>query len=176
MPSLLVFRSISTDFTPTPTVPSTSNFLKSAHLSRSPDVKHRGFNERCGGPPTDPLRPINPGNACGFCITAAAGTECAPAYSWGTVTPTLKEQIFFKIIAQSALLFKCGGSSPKKEFYKPKSFFTHAASLGQAFAHCRIFSTAASRRSMARIAVPLLGVALSRPLPVIALVSHYLTN
>ena len=60
--------------------------------------------------------------------------------------------------------------------YIPKDFFPHAASLDQAFAHCRIFSTAATRRCMTRIAVSSLGVALSRPLPVIALVSHYLTN
>ncbi len=36
--------------------------------------------------------------------------------------------------------------------------------------------TAASRRSMARIAVPSLGNTLSRPLPVIALVGYYPTN
>ncbi len=67
-------------------------------------------------------------------------------------------------------------SSQRKELYTPKGFFVHVMSLRQAFAHCGRFSTAASRRSMARVAVPFLGVALSRPLPVIALVSHYLTN
>ena len=67
-------------------------------------------------------------------------------------------------------------SSPGKAVYNPKTFFPHAASLHQAFAHCGRFSTAASRRSMARISMPSLGNALSRPLPVIALVSHYLTN
>ena len=36
--------------------------------------------------------------------------------------------------------------------------------------------TAASRRSVGSVAVPLRQVALSRLLPVIALVSHYLTN
>ena len=60
--------------------------------------------------------------------------------------------------------------------YNPKAFFLHAVSLDQAFAHCRRLSTAASRRSRAHVAVPLLEVALSRLLPVIALVSHYLTN
>ena len=67
-------------------------------------------------------------------------------------------------------------SSHIKELYTPKGFFIHVTSLRQAFAHCGRFSTAASRRSMARVAVPFLGVALSRPLPVVALVSHYLTN
>ena len=37
-----------------------------------------------------------------------------------------------------------------KGVYVPKHFIHHAASLGQAFAHCRKFSTAASRRSMDR--------------------------
>ena len=66
--------------------------------------------------------------------------------------------------------------SPIKELYTPKGFILHETSLRQTFVHCGRFSTAASRRSMARVAVPFLGVALSRPLPVIALVSLYLTN
>ena len=60
--------------------------------------------------------------------------------------------------------------------YTPKSFFPHAASLGQAFAHCPIFPTAASRRSLGRISVPVWLAVLSDQLPVIALVSSYLTN
>ena len=67
-------------------------------------------------------------------------------------------------------------SSHIKELYTPKGFIIHVTSLRQTFVHCGRFSTAASRRSMARVAVPLLGNTLSRPLPVIALVSHYLTN
>ena len=63
-----------------------------------------------------------------------------------------------------------------KVVYNPKTFFPHAVSLDQGFPHCPIFSAAASRRSLDRVSVPVLGVALSRPLPVIALVSHYLTN
>ena len=58
----------------------------------------------------------------------------------------------------------------------PKHFILHAASLDQAFAHCRIFSSAATRRCMGRISVPSVGVTLSGPLGVIALVSRYLTN
>ena len=66
--------------------------------------------------------------------------------------------------------------SPIKAVYVPKDFFLHAASLDQAFAHCRRFSTAATRRCMAHVAVPLVGVALSRPLAVIALVGFYPAN
>ncbi len=60
--------------------------------------------------------------------------------------------------------------------YDPKAFITHAARLGQAFAHCPIFLTAASRRSLARVPVPVWLIILSDQLPVFALVSHYLTN
>ena len=68
------------------------------------------------------------------------------------------------------------GSSPIKAVYVPKDFILHAASLHQAFAHCGIFSAAALRRGMARIAVPLVGGELSLPLAVIALVGFYPAN
>ena len=45
------------------------------------------FNLQLTVPPTDSLRPINPGNARGFCITAPAGTELGSPYSSGTVCP-----------------------------------------------------------------------------------------
>ena len=67
-------------------------------------------------------------------------------------------------------------SSLLKAVYNPKAVIPHAALLRQAFAHCAIFPTAASRRSLGRISVPMWPVALSGRLPVDALVSHYLTN
>ena len=73
MPSLLVFRSISTDFTPTPTVPSASNALQFSSISSGPKVEPLVFDQRLAKPPTDALRPINPDNARELCITAAAG-------------------------------------------------------------------------------------------------------
>ncbi len=60
--------------------------------------------------------------------------------------------------------------------YNPQAFFTHAALLDQAFAHCPIFPTAASRRSLGRVSVPVWLIILSDQLPIAALVSHYLTN
>ena len=45
-------------------------------------------------------------------------------------------------------------SSLLKVLYNPQAFFTHAALLDQAFAHCPIFPTAASRRSLGRVSVP----------------------
>ena len=63
-----------------------------------------------------------------------------------------------------------------KELYNPKAFIAHTASLRQALAHCEKFSTAASRRSLGSVSVPVLAVNLSVRLDVLALVSSYLTN
>ena len=63
-----------------------------------------------------------------------------------------------------------------KEVYNPKAVIPHAASLRQASAHCAIFPTAASRRSLGRVSVPVWPVALSGRLPVVALVGHHPTN
>src|SRR6266436_5635396 len=60
--------------------------------------------------------------------------------------------------------------------YGPKPFIPHAASLHQACAHCEKFSTAATRRCLDRVSVPVWLVVLSDQLPVLALVSRYLTN
>ena len=67
-------------------------------------------------------------------------------------------------------------SSLRTGVYDPKAFILHAASLGQACAHCPKFLTAASRRSLGRVSVPVWLTILSDQLPVNALVSRYLTN
>ena len=67
-------------------------------------------------------------------------------------------------------------SSLTKEVYNPKAFFLHAALLGQACAHCPIFPTAASRRSLGRISVPMWPVNLSVRLLIVALVGRYPAN
>ncbi|NDD80888.1 MAG: hypothetical protein EBZ33_08140 [Flavobacteriia bacterium] len=64
----------------------------------------------------------------------------------------------------------------QKQFTTHRAVFLHAAWLGQSFLHCPIFLTAASRRSLVRVSVPVWGVTLSGPLPIVALVSRYLTN
>ena len=63
-----------------------------------------------------------------------------------------------------------------KELYNPRAFITHAAWLDQACAHCPIFPTAASRRSLDRVSVPVWPFTLSGRLTIVALVSCYLTN
>ena len=67
-------------------------------------------------------------------------------------------------------------SFPPTEVYDPKAFVPHAASLRQACAHCGRFSTAASRRSLGSVSVPVWLTILSDQLPIVALVSRYLTN
>ena len=103
-----------------------------------------------------------PNNACSPRVTAAAGTELAGAYSPGTV----KRPMYW--IGRH--------SSPAKELYTPKGFIAHAASLGQGFPHCRSLSTAASRRSLGRISVPVWLTILSDQLPIVALVVFYTAN
>ncbi len=67
-------------------------------------------------------------------------------------------------------------SSPLKVLYNPQAFFTHAALLDQACAHCPIFPTAASRRSLGRVSVPVWLIVLSDQLRIVALVGHYPAN
>ncbi|VZH85994.1 hypothetical protein FRC0190_01927 [Corynebacterium rouxii] len=65
---------------------------------------------------------------------------------------------------------------PSERGLQPEGRHPHAASLHQACAHCAIFPTAASRRSLGRISVPMWPSTLSGRLPVDALVGHYPTN
>jgi hypothetical protein len=102
---------------------------------------------------------VIPDNARTLCITAAAGTELAGASSPGTVN-SLEREV----------------SSRATVVYTPKGFIPHAASLRQTFVHCAIFPTAASRRSLGRVAVPMWLAILSDQLPVTALVGHYPAN
>ena len=90
---------------------------------------------------------MNPDNARILRITAAAGTELADPYSGGTFTRR-----------QDA-----GVTPAQKRFTTHKAFLPHAAWLGQASAHCPIFPTAASRRSLVPVSVPMWGAVLSDP-------------
>ncbi len=65
---------------------------------------------------------------------------------------------------------------PIEKVYDPKAFIPHAALLHHPFGHCAKFPTAASRRSLARVSVPVWPCALSGRLPIVALVGRYLTN
>ncbi len=65
---------------------------------------------------------------------------------------------------------------PSDSGLQPEGLHPHAASLGQAFAHCRRFSTAATRRCLGSVSVPVSRAMLSHPVPITALVGHYPTN
>ena len=67
-------------------------------------------------------------------------------------------------------------SSKLTAVYNPRAFIPHAASLGQTFVHCRRFSTAATRRCLGSVSVPVSRAMLSHPVTIAALVSRYLTN
>src|SRR5947208_15807113 len=67
-------------------------------------------------------------------------------------------------------------SSPSTVLYNPKAFVAHAASLGQGCPHCQRSSTAATRRCLASVSVPVARVVLSHPLDIFALVGRYPTN
>ena len=99
-----------------------------------------------------------PNNARALRVTAAAGTELAGASSGGTVNSL------------------AGYSSLLTVVYNPKAFIPHTASLRQPCGHCAIFPTAASRRSLGRISVPMWLIVLSDQLRVVALVGRYPTN
>src|SRR5262249_49572416 len=103
-----------------------------------------------------------PNNACTLRITAAAGTELAGASLGGTV--------------RSRNYSRRDRSPLPTEVYDPRAFIPHAALLGQAFAHCPKFPTAASRRSLDRVSVPVWLIILSDQLPIVALVGRYPTN
>ncbi len=60
--------------------------------------------------------------------------------------------------------------------YDPRAFIPHAALLGQGLPHCPKFPTAAVRRRLDRVSVPVWLIILSDQLPIKALVSRYLTN
>ena len=66
-------------------------------------------------------------------------------------------------------------SSLLKAVYNPRAVIPHAALLRQGSPHCAIFPTAASRRSLGRISVPMWPVGLSTRLPVVGTVGLHPT-
>ena len=93
-PSPPVFFQISTHSTATPGIPWSSTELQIGSFQRPLPVEWWRFHARHADPPTRPLRPIIPNNACPLRLTAAAGTELAGAYSSGTVKPEFATRIF----------------------------------------------------------------------------------
>ena len=67
-------------------------------------------------------------------------------------------------------------SSLTKAVYNPKTFSLHAAWQDQGCPPCPIFPTAASRRRLCRVSVPVWLVVLSDQLSIVALVGLYPAN
>jgi hypothetical protein len=112
-----------------------------------------GFHKVLNDPPTHALSPVIPPNAWHLCLTAAAGTELA-------VPSSGVDQNFL---------------TPDSSLH-PEGLLLHAASLRHTFVHCGRFVTAAPRRSLGSVSVPMWPANLSVRLRVVALVSRYLTN
>ena len=117
---------------------------------------HIGYVHRSGHPypSTCALRPIISNNACPSRITAAAGTRLAGTCIYPTV---IVYSIYMGFTTSIAVI-------------------PHAISLDQACAQCPIFPTAAARKRLGRVSVPVWPVVLSNQLGIYGLVRLYHTN
>ena len=80
-----MFLLISTDFTPTLEIPSTSLMLKLSSSNNGYEVEPHAFTICLLCHLRNSLRPVIPDNAWTLRMTAAAGTELAGPYSSATV-------------------------------------------------------------------------------------------
>ena len=112
-----------------------------------------GFHKALNDPPTHALSPVIPPNARDLCITAAAGTELAVPSSG----------------APQNLV------TPDRSLH-PEGLNLHAASLRHTFVHCGRFVTAAPRRSLGSVSVPVCRATLARPVGIAGLVGRHPAN
>ncbi len=160
-PSPLVFLHISTHFTATRGIPLSSSALKPGSFGcvsgLSPELKHPTFQAACARfTPNNSGQRLPPTYYRGCWHVVSRGFLLRYRHSRGSYSPTR--------------------SSLATELYDPKTFITHAALLRQTFVHCGRFPTAASRRSLGRVSVPVWPITLSGRLRIVALVSCYPTN
>ncbi len=74
------------------------------------------------------------------------------------------------------MIFTSDSFFPLDRALRPESLHHYAALLRQGFPHCAKFLTAASRRSLDRVSVPVWLIILSDQLTIVALVGRYPTN
>ena len=152
-PSPPVFRRISTHFTTTPCIPSPSTAPQSYRpepiTGLSPALKS----------PTDQAAyaPFTP---------SKSGQRLHPPYYRGC----------WHGVSRCLFLGYRPSSSPRKEVYNPRAVLPHAASLRQPFGHCARSLTAATRRCLGRVPVPVWPTILSDRPPVTASVGRYPTD
>ena len=109
-------------------------------------------------------------------LTCFSGyTPFTPSKSGQRLPPTYYRGCWH-VVSRGLLLSYRHYSSLRTEVYNPKTVFLHAALLHQACAHCAIFPTAASRRSLGRVSVPMWPINLSVRLLIVGLVGRYPTN
>ncbi len=152
-PSPLVFLPISTHFTATPGIHSPLLSSRDA-VSRKPSGLSPEISSGTRAPAYELFTP------------SKSGQRLHPTYYRGC----------WHVVSRCFLSGYRPYSSPLTEVYNPKAVIPHAASLRQAFAHCAKFLTAASRRSLGRVSVPVWPIVLSDRLTVVALVGRYPTN
>ncbi len=152
-PSPQVFLPISTHFTATPGIPRTSPILQHHSFACRPELSPGISQVTCG----TAYAPFTPNNS---------EQRSHPLYyrgCWHRVS-----RCFFHQYRH----YRLG----RKGVYAPRGFILHAALLRQGFPHCAKFPTAASRRSLDRVSVPVCPCALSGRIPIFALVGHYPAN
>jgi hypothetical protein len=152
-PSPPVFRRISTHFTTTPGIPSPSTALQPNRPGRTTRMSP-AFTQ-----PTDQAAyaPFTP---------SESGQRLHPPYYRGC----------WHGVSRCLFLRYRPSSSLRKEVYNPKAVLPHAASLRQAFAHCARSLTAATRRCLGRVPVPVWPTILSDRPPVTGSVGRYPTD
>ena len=122
---------------------------------------------------SDLVHGLSPCISLPTCIPACA--PFTPSNSGQRLHPTFYRGCWH-VVSRCFLVRYRQNSSLRKGVYAPKSVILHAALLRQGFPHCAIFPTAASRRSLGRISVPMWPFNLSVRLLIVALVGRYLTN
>ncbi len=160
-PSPRVFLPISTNFTSTLGIPLSSPILKKGSFKCTSRVEP-GASHLTYQPAYTLFTPNN------------SEQRSHPPYyrgCWHGVS-----RCFLQWYHQSFSLLNQRPFSHLTELYDPKAFFTHAALMRQGFPHCAKFLTAASRRSLDRVPVPVWLIILSDQLTIVALVGHYPTN
>ena len=148
-----MFLLISTHFTATLGIPPTSTSLKTCSFKRRYRLSRYISRLTC----LPAYAPFTPSNS---------GQRLPPTYYRGC----------WHVVSRGLLLSYRHYSSLRTEVYNPKTVFLHAALLHQACAHCAIFPTAASRRSLGRVSVPMWPINLSVRLLIVGLVGRYPTN
>ena len=112
--------------------------------------------------------------ACAPFTPNNSGQRLSPTYYRGCWHVVSRDFLVRYRQSQDSYSLTC--SSLITELYDPKTFFIHAALLHQVFTHCGRFPTAASRRSLGRVSVPVWPITLSGRLRIMVLVGLYPTN